>query len=209
MGKRRQARSPLERGDKLNISTGASNMAAPSVDSRPISALEERKLCTPVKMAVSVFNVEDEVVVISDEDEEVQSHASSGHGVQASHQRSGRLVGEQSLPVKVSAPSEHRPEGRVKPGAVYPTSRETAGVRPLGPLIDSDDARPSTSQGAGVGWTSMNEDLLYYEDDMEEPVMSRQRVMTAGDVPGVVRAAILRFTAGIWWQATCREVRRG
>ncbi|KAJ1137194.1 hypothetical protein NDU88_003607 [Pleurodeles waltl] len=106
------------------------------------------------------------------------SHASSGHGVQASHQRSGRMVGDQSLPVKVRAPSEHRPEGRVKPEAVYPTSGETAGV---------DDAQPSSSQGAGAGWAYMDEELLDYEDDMEEPVMSRQRVVMAGDVPGVVQ----------------------
>ncbi|KAJ1149501.1 hypothetical protein NDU88_002308 [Pleurodeles waltl] len=33
----------------------------------------------------------------------------------------------------------------------------------------------------------MEEDLLDYEDDMEEPVMSRQRVVMAGDVPGVVQ----------------------
>ncbi|KAJ1173366.1 hypothetical protein NDU88_005202 [Pleurodeles waltl] len=81
------------------------------------------------------------------------SHASSGHGVQASHKRSGQMVGDQSLPVKVRAPSEHLPEGRVKPGAVYPTSRETAGV---------DVAQPSTSQGPGAGWASMDEELLDY-----------------------------------------------
>ncbi|KAJ1140369.1 hypothetical protein NDU88_006724 [Pleurodeles waltl] len=106
------------------------------------------------------------------------SHASSGHGVQASQQRSGRMVGDQSLPVKVRAPSEHRSEGRVKPGAVYPTSGESAGV---------DDAQPSTSQGAGAGWASMEEELLDYEEDMEEPVMPRQRIVKAGDVPGVVQ----------------------
>ncbi|KAJ1117229.1 hypothetical protein NDU88_005429 [Pleurodeles waltl] len=44
------------------------------------------------------------------------SHASSGQGLQASHQRSGRM------PVKVRVPLVHRKEGRVKPGAVYPTS---------------------------------------------------------------------------------------
>ncbi|KAJ1142479.1 hypothetical protein NDU88_008793 [Pleurodeles waltl] len=106
------------------------------------------------------------------------SHASSGHGVQASHQRSGQMVGDQSFQVKVRAPSEHRPEWRVKPGAVYPTSGESAGV---------DNAQPSTSQGAGAGWASMEEDLLDYEDDMEEPVMPRQWVVMAGDVPGVVQ----------------------
>ncbi|KAJ1106717.1 hypothetical protein NDU88_004117 [Pleurodeles waltl] len=152
--KTKQARSPLERGVKRDLSAleerplgGTSNMAANSVDSQPFPALEERTLGTPVKMAAPVFNVEDEVVVISDEEEDAQ----------------------------------------VKPGAVYPTSLETAGVRPWGPLTDSDDAQPSTSQGAGAGWTSMDEDLLDYEDDMEEPVRSLQRVVMAGDVPGVVR----------------------
>ncbi|KAJ1098215.1 hypothetical protein NDU88_003331 [Pleurodeles waltl] len=33
----------------------------------------------------------------------------------------------------------------------------------------------------------MEEELLDYEDDMEEPVMPRQRVVKAGDVPGVVQ----------------------
>ncbi|KAJ1128224.1 hypothetical protein NDU88_006603 [Pleurodeles waltl] len=115
------------------------------------------------------------------------SHALSGHGVQASHQRSGRPVGEQRLSVKVRAASEHRPEGRVKPREVYSTSRGKAEVGPWGPLTDPDDAQPSTSQGTGAGWTSMEENLLDYEDDMEEPVMSRQRVVMAGDVPGVVQ----------------------
>ncbi|KAJ1175220.1 hypothetical protein NDU88_000511 [Pleurodeles waltl] len=49
------------------------------------------------------------------------SHVSSEHGLQAIHRRSGRIVGEQSVPVKVRVPSVHRLEGRVKPGAVYPT----------------------------------------------------------------------------------------
>ncbi|KAJ1149795.1 hypothetical protein NDU88_002600 [Pleurodeles waltl] len=88
------------------------------------------------------------------------------------------MVGDQSLQVKVRVPSEHRPEGRVRPGAVYPTSGETAGA---------GDAQPSTSQGAGAGWASMDEELLDYEDDTEEPVMSRKRVVVAGDVPGVVQ----------------------
>ncbi|KAJ1149937.1 hypothetical protein NDU88_002735 [Pleurodeles waltl] len=33
----------------------------------------------------------------------------------------------------------------------------------------------------------MDEELLDYEDDMEEPVIARQRVVMAGDVPGVVQ----------------------
>ncbi|KAJ1144943.1 hypothetical protein NDU88_011237 [Pleurodeles waltl] len=238
IGASKQARVPLERGVKRDLHAlkerplvGTSKMAAPSVDSQHFSDLEKRMLGTPVKMAAPLCNVENEVVVISDDEDEVQgeqielvdnsgavfkgsvcgeacstgamgrayvsldfwhpdsgegpsgcdtSHASSGHEVQASHQRSGRMVGEQSMPVRVRAPSEHRPEGRVKPGAVYPTSEETAGV---------NDAQPFTSQGAGAGWASMEEDLLDYEDDMEEPVMSRQRVVMAGDMPGVVQGS--------------------
>ncbi|KAJ1118528.1 hypothetical protein NDU88_006719 [Pleurodeles waltl] len=106
------------------------------------------------------------------------SHASSGHGLQAGHRRSGRIVGEQSMPVKVRAPSVHRKEGRVKPGAVYPTSGEMFGV---------DEAQPSTSQGAGAGLAFMEEELLDYDDDFEELVTSRQRVVLTGDMPGEVQ----------------------
>ncbi|KAJ1217997.1 hypothetical protein NDU88_005583 [Pleurodeles waltl] len=58
LSKRVQARSPLERGDELNTRYleerplgGVSNMAAPSGDSQPMSALEKSELGTPVKMA--------------------------------------------------------------------------------------------------------------------------------------------------------------
>ncbi|KAJ1099749.1 hypothetical protein NDU88_004847 [Pleurodeles waltl] len=106
------------------------------------------------------------------------SHASGGHGVQVIYLQSGRIVGDQSLPVKVRAPSEHRHEGRVRSGAVHPTSRETAG-----PV----EAQPSTSQGAGAGWAYLDEELLDYEDKVEVPVTSKKRVVVAGEVPGVVQ----------------------
>ncbi|KAJ1128025.1 hypothetical protein NDU88_006417 [Pleurodeles waltl] len=106
------------------------------------------------------------------------SHVSGEHGLQAIHQRSGRIVGEQSLPVKVRAPSLHRLEGRVKPGAVYPTSGETFG---------DDESQPSTSRGAGAVLASMEEELLDYDEEFEEPVSSRQRVFLSGEVPGEVQ----------------------
>ncbi|KAJ1124602.1 hypothetical protein NDU88_003051 [Pleurodeles waltl] len=104
-------------------------------------------------------------------------HASGGRGAQAIYRPSGRMVGDQSLPVKVRAPSEHRPEGRVRSGAVRPTSGDSTGVY---------EAQPSTSQGAGAGWADWEEELLDYDEDLEEPVTSRKRVMVAGEAPGVV-----------------------
>ncbi|KAJ1100664.1 hypothetical protein NDU88_005745 [Pleurodeles waltl] len=44
------------------------------------------------------------------------SHVLGGRGVQVIYRRSGWMVGDQSLPVKVRAPSEHRHEGRVRSG---------------------------------------------------------------------------------------------
>ncbi|KAJ1139738.1 hypothetical protein NDU88_006105 [Pleurodeles waltl] len=211
IGASKQTRAPLERGiecDPLPLKerslVGVSKIATPSADSQHFWELEETVLGTPVKMAAPVCNIENEVVVISDDEDEVQpdsgegpsgcdtSHVSSGHGLQVSHQRSGQMVGEQSMPVRVRVSSEHRPEGRVKPGVVYPTSGETAGI---------DDAQPSNSQGAGAGWASLEEELLDYEDDLEEPVMSRQRVVLTGDVPGLVQ--------GGHSKAHCRDVSAG
>ncbi|KAJ1209143.1 hypothetical protein NDU88_004521 [Pleurodeles waltl] len=106
------------------------------------------------------------------------SHVSGDHGLQAIHQQSGRIVGEQSLPVKVRAPSLHRLEGSVKPGAVYPTSGETFG---------DDESQLSTSRGAGAGSASMEEVLLDYDEEFEETVSSRQRVFLSGEVPGEVQ----------------------
>ncbi|KAJ1099114.1 hypothetical protein NDU88_004218 [Pleurodeles waltl] len=106
------------------------------------------------------------------------SHVSGEHGLQAIHQRSGRIVGEQSLPVKVRAPSLHRLEGRVKPGAVYPTSGETFG---------DNESEPSTSRGAGGGLASMEEELLDYDEEFEETVSSRHRVCRSGEVSGEVQ----------------------
>ncbi|KAJ1157948.1 hypothetical protein NDU88_010645 [Pleurodeles waltl] len=109
------------------------------------------------------------------------SHVSGEHGLQAIHQRSGRIVGEQSLPVKVRAPSLHRLEGRVKPGAVYPTSGETFGV---------NESEPSTSRGAGGGLASMEEELLDYDEEFEETVSSRHRVCRSGEVSGEVQGSL-------------------
>ncbi|KAJ1207938.1 hypothetical protein NDU88_003328 [Pleurodeles waltl] len=114
-------------------------------------SLEERQLGATSKMAAPIHNIEEEVVVISDDEEEIQVEGPSGcdtyvlggHGERSSHQQFGRLAGEQSLPVKVRAPFEHRAEGRVKPGAVYPTSGEVAGVGPLGQQSESEDEQPS------------------------------------------------------------------
>ncbi|KAJ1161085.1 hypothetical protein NDU88_001573 [Pleurodeles waltl] len=106
------------------------------------------------------------------------SHALGRHGVQAIYRPSGRRVGNQSLPVKVWAPSEHRLEGRVRSGAVHPTSGDTTGA---------EEAQPSTSQGAGAGWAYLDEELLDYEEELEEPVSSKKRVVVAGEAPGVAQ----------------------
>ncbi|KAJ1199412.1 hypothetical protein NDU88_003248 [Pleurodeles waltl] len=48
------------------------------------------------------------------------------------------------------------------------------------------EVQPSTSQGAGVGWADW-EELLDYDEDLEEPVVSTKRVMVAEEVSGVVQ----------------------
>ncbi|KAJ1177894.1 hypothetical protein NDU88_003146 [Pleurodeles waltl] len=106
------------------------------------------------------------------------SHVLGEHGVQAIYRQSGRIVGDQSLPVKVRAPSEHRLEGRVRSGAVHPTSRDAAG---------SVTAQPSTSQSAGDDWAALDEELLDYEEELEVHGMSKKRVVGAGEVPDVVQ----------------------
>ncbi|KAJ1214081.1 hypothetical protein NDU88_001708 [Pleurodeles waltl] len=105
------------------------------------------------------------------------SHVSGEHGVQAIYRQSGRIVGDKSLPVKVLAPSEHRPEGRVRSGAVHPTSRDAE---------VSVAAQPSTSQSAGDDWAGLDEELLDYEE-VEVPVMSKKRVVVADEEPLVVQ----------------------
>ncbi|KAJ1152790.1 hypothetical protein NDU88_005565 [Pleurodeles waltl] len=152
-------------------------------------------------MAAPININEEEVVVISDEEEEVQadqvavpsgcdaSHVLGEHGERPSHRQFGRLTGEQSLPVKVRAPLTHQAEGRVKPGAVYPTSRELAGVGPLGQRSGLEDVQSSTSQGAGGGLYPIEEELLDYDDDVEEEVLPIQQgdVVKSRDVPRVVQ----------------------
>ncbi|KAJ1144200.1 hypothetical protein NDU88_010502 [Pleurodeles waltl] len=77
---KRQAQLPLERGVELVKGLGeewtlggASKMAASSnADRLKRSRLEERRLSEPGKMAAPVFNIDDEVVVILDEEVEAQ-----------------------------------------------------------------------------------------------------------------------------------------
>ncbi|KAJ1202998.1 hypothetical protein NDU88_006793 [Pleurodeles waltl] len=104
--------------------------------------------------------------------------ALGGQGVKAVYQPSGRMIGDRSTLVKVRAPSAHRPEGRVRSGAVRLTSGDAARVR---------DAQPSTSQGAGDGWDDRDDDLLDYDEELEEQVTSKQRDRVQGEAPGVVQ----------------------
>ncbi|KAJ1174317.1 hypothetical protein NDU88_006139 [Pleurodeles waltl] len=103
--------------------------------------------------------------------------ALGGQRVKAVYRPSGRMVGDRSLPVKVRAPSAHRPEERVRSGAVRLTSGDAA---------RACDAQPSTSQGAGDGWADWDDELLDYED-LEEQVTSKQRDKVQGEAPGVVQ----------------------
>ncbi|KAJ1174621.1 hypothetical protein NDU88_006441 [Pleurodeles waltl] len=104
--------------------------------------------------------------------------ALGGQGVKAVYRPSGRMVGDRSLPVKVRAPSAHRPEGRVRSGAVRLTSGDAAKIR---------DAQTSTSQGAGDGCDDWDDDLLDYDEELEEQVTSKQRDRVQGEAPGVVQ----------------------
>ncbi|KAJ1097747.1 hypothetical protein NDU88_002864 [Pleurodeles waltl] len=118
-------------------------------------------------------------------------HVSGGHGERTVHRQFGQLAGVQSLPVKVGEPFRHRAEGRVKSGVVYPTLREAAGAGALGqdddPLFE---VRPSTSRGAGASLDRIEEELLDYDDEVEEHVMSVPRgdaMETPRVVPKVVQ----------------------
>ncbi|KAJ1130524.1 hypothetical protein NDU88_008875 [Pleurodeles waltl] len=184
---RAQARSPVERGVEQDLKdaeerplAGAFKMAAPRVFSQSMSALGENREGKPVMDLAPGSQVSKEIVIISDEEEDLQEGTGCGAvpdsrgRVQAIYRLSGRMVGDQSVPVKVRAPSEHRPEGRVRSGAVHPTSGETTGA---------DNAQPSTSQGAGAGWAYLDEELLDYEEEVEES-LSHQK-------------------SGWWWQEKC------
>ncbi|KAJ1096555.1 hypothetical protein NDU88_001691 [Pleurodeles waltl] len=138
-----QARSPVERGVEPKLSDaeestlgGASNMAAPCVFSQLTSASGKSKVGTSAK-GVPGSQVTKEIVIISNEDEDLQESIEGG------------LV------------------------------KDSRG--------GADDAQPSTSQGAGVGWASMEEELLDYEEDLEEPATSQKRVVMARAGPGVVQ----------------------
>ncbi|KAJ1125998.1 hypothetical protein NDU88_004411 [Pleurodeles waltl] len=106
------------------------------------------------------------------------SHVLGGRGVLAIYRQSGWIVGDQRLPVWVRAPSEHRYEGRVRSGAVHPTSWKRDGP---------DEAQPSTSQGAGAGCVSLDEELLDYDDDPEVPASVMKQAVVAEEMPGVVQ----------------------
>ncbi|KAJ1083452.1 hypothetical protein NDU88_003611 [Pleurodeles waltl] len=115
------------------------------------------------------------------------------------------------MPVKVRAPSGHRLEGRVKSGAVYPTSREPVVPGSLGQGADSVfDEEPSTSRGASARFECLDEELLDYDEDVEEQVIPASK--------GVVReqhtlsrrwsgAITLGIVVGTWWREVWREVR--
>ncbi|KAJ1105822.1 hypothetical protein NDU88_003226 [Pleurodeles waltl] len=117
-------------------------------------------------------------------------HVSGGHGVQTVHQQFGQLAGVQSLPVKVGAPLRHWAEGRVKSGSVYPTSREAAGHGALGQGDDPVfDVRPSTSWGASASLERVEEELLDYDEEVEEHVASVPRDDSM-ETPRVVRKVV-------------------
>ncbi|KAJ1092459.1 hypothetical protein NDU88_005569 [Pleurodeles waltl] len=79
IGDGKQARPPLERGVerlarplKERSLAGASKMAAPSADYRHFPVREDRLSGAPVRLDALECSKESEVVVISDEEEEVQ-----------------------------------------------------------------------------------------------------------------------------------------
>ncbi|KAJ1181728.1 hypothetical protein NDU88_006930 [Pleurodeles waltl] len=143
-------------------------MAGPIVLDQQFSDVEQTRSGSRVGSDAQTGFVDDEVVVISEEEEEVQ----------AFRRRSGRIAADQSTPVKVRAPSVHRKEVRVKPGAVYLTSGEKFGVA---------DDQPSTSQGAGAGLAVMDEEALDYDDKFVEPVTSQKSLVLSGEVAGEVQ----------------------
>ncbi|KAJ1164087.1 hypothetical protein NDU88_004533 [Pleurodeles waltl] len=156
-------------------------------DSWSRGTLEERQLGVTSKMAVPIDIYEEDVVIISDEEEEAQV-SQKGVGGRGSVGNGGHSR-QRSLPVKFRAPLEHRAEGRVKPGAVYPISRELAGVGPLGQRSDLEDVQPSTSRGTGGGLYRVEEELLDYDDDIDEEVLPMQwgDVVKSRAVPRVVQ----------------------
>ncbi|KAJ1187362.1 hypothetical protein NDU88_004138 [Pleurodeles waltl] len=110
-----------------------------------------------------------------------------GHVEATVHQQFGRLAGVQSLPVKVRAPSRHRVEGRVKSGAVSPTSREPYGLGSLGQGADSVcDVQPSTSARVEC----LEEELLDYEEEVDEQVTPVSR--------GVVKEMPRTISKVVW-----------
>ncbi|KAJ1123584.1 hypothetical protein NDU88_002052 [Pleurodeles waltl] len=208
----KQAQQPLEKGIELDkgyleeCSLGcASKMAASSgsINQRK-GILEERPLSEAAKMAVPGSSIEDEVVVylmrmyrskearlVLEIGKKLILVVFTGNRQTTVHRQFERLTGVQSLPVKVRAPSRHQVEGRVKSRAVYPTSRETYGSGSLGQGADSVfDVQPSTSRGAGASVEYLEEELLDYEDEVDEhvtPVLSGVVKEAPQAIPKVVR----------------------
>ncbi|KAJ1204742.1 hypothetical protein NDU88_000180 [Pleurodeles waltl] len=110
-------------------------------------------------------------------------HALGGHEVAAAGQRLGRPA-VFSRPVEVRAPSGHRVEERVQPGAVRLTSRE---VRVSGEGSSASNAGGlrsfPASQGALSGLTG-EEDLDYEEEDTSRPTTVTKTSSSKKAVPG-------------------------
>ncbi|KAJ1192740.1 hypothetical protein NDU88_002046 [Pleurodeles waltl] len=105
------------------------------------------------------------------------------------HREAGRPSDGQSRPVKARAPLAHRGEERVKSGAAYLTSRESA-MPLMGHSAGSLDEVPSTSRGATGRWELQEEEELDFEEEMEDralPVSSAVINEMAPSVAEVVR----------------------
>ncbi|KAJ1135674.1 hypothetical protein NDU88_002112 [Pleurodeles waltl] len=117
-------------------------------------------------------------------------HVLGGHADYKANQRLGRPTGVMCLPVRVGAPLEHWVEGRVKPGAGRPTSRDAA-VHGVGgkATCPGTAVRPSTSHGAGLNLEHVEEELLDYEEEEE---VHEVAVQTGGPVerPKVNKRAV-------------------
>ncbi|KAJ1194595.1 hypothetical protein NDU88_003883 [Pleurodeles waltl] len=149
---------------------GASNMAAPSEASGFLTVERGRQQPSGGKDRATLSDMD--IVVIDSDDE-----GEDGKAID-SEVGSRRLVRPSGLqvPVGARAPSGHRLEGRVKPGAVHLTSREAA-VRESGssdPNLVFVENIPA-SQSASSGLDNGEESLDY---DEEDPVHGVQSVAT-------------------------------
>ncbi|KAJ1143794.1 hypothetical protein NDU88_010098 [Pleurodeles waltl] len=105
------------------------------------------------------------------------------------HREAGRPSDGQRRPVKARAPLAHRGEERVKSGAAYLTARESE-LSLMGHGAGSLDEVPSTSRGATGRWELQEEEVLDFEEEMEDralPVSSAVVTEIAPSVAEVVR----------------------